>query len=63
IKEKVTVTDTDVEQVIENIRKNQVSYEPVADRAVQDGDMTVIDFEGRKDGEVIPLRNCAELLP
>lgn len=54
IKEKVTVTDTDVEQVIENIRKNQVSYEPVADRAVQDGDMTVIDFEGRKDGEVIP---------
>ncbi|QAR31871.1 trigger factor [Geovibrio thiophilus] len=54
VKEKVIVTDADVDQVIENIRKNQVSYEPVTDRAVQDGDMTVIDFEGRKDGEVIP---------
>lgn len=54
VKEKIIVKEDDVDQVIENIRKNQVSYEPVEDRAVQDGDMTVIDFEGRKDGEVIP---------
>jgi trigger factor len=54
VKETVIVKDDDVDQVIENIRKNQVTYAPVEDRGVEDGDMTVIDFEGRKDGEVIP---------
>jgi trigger factor len=53
-KEKVIISDADVDNVIENIRKNQATFQPVEGRAVKEGDLTVIDFEGRKDGVVIP---------
>lgn len=54
LKEKVIVQDADVNEIIEKIRASKAVFEPVEDRAVQEGDLTIIDFEGRKDGQVIP---------
>lgn len=44
------VEDSDVDNMIENLRKQQASWEAV-DRAAQDGDQVVIDYRGTKDGE------------
>ena len=51
------VTDEDVNAEIENERKKQARQVTV-DRAVKDGDIAVIDFEGFVDGE--PLENGKE---
>lgn len=50
INAQVEINDEDVEQVIENIRKQQASFEE-ADKAAAEGDRVTIDFEGYKDGE------------
>lgn len=44
------VTDADVEEMIEKLRSQRQSWEPV-DRAAQDGDRVIIDFKGFVDGE------------
>lgn len=44
------VTDEDVEKEIENARKMNARLISVEDRAVENGDITVIDFEGFVDG-------------
>ncbi|MDO4304652.1 MAG: trigger factor [Bacillota bacterium] len=44
------VTDEDVEAEINKERENNARNIEVTDRAVKDGDMTVIDFEGFVDG-------------
>ena len=44
-----TVTDAEVEQTIETLRKQRVNYAET-DRAAQKDDRVVIDFIGRKDG-------------
>ena len=44
-----TVTDAEVDQTIETLRKQRVNYVE-ADRAAQKDDRVVIDFIGRKDG-------------
>jgi trigger factor len=44
-----TVTDVEVEQTIETLRKQRVNYVET-DRAAQKDDRVVIDFIGRKDG-------------
>lgn len=46
----VEVTDADVDEMIETLRKNQASWEKV-DRPAQKGDRVTIDFVGTKDGE------------
>ncbi len=46
----VEVTDAEIEAEINTERENSARNIPVTDRAVQDGDMTVIDFEGFVDG-------------
>ncbi len=46
----VEVTDAEIEAEINTERENSARTIPVTDRAVQDGDMTVIDFEGFVDG-------------
>lgn len=46
----VEVTDEDVEQVIERVRRQQTEYQPV-ERAAADGDQVTIDFVGLVDGE------------
>lgn len=45
------VTDEKIDKEIENARRRAGSTETVTDRAVEDGDTAVIDFEGFKDGE------------
>ncbi len=45
------VTDTDVEEELKKVQDQNSRTVSVEDRAVKDGDMTVIDFEGFIDGE------------
>ena len=49
-KVEVTVTDEEVDAEIEKERERNARSISVTDRAVKDGDQTVIDFEGFKDG-------------
>lgn len=46
----LTVSDAEVDQTIEILRKQRTNYVP-ADRPAEKGDRLVIDFTGRKDGE------------
>lgn len=43
------IGDTDIDEMIETLRKQQASYEETA-KAAEDGDQVNIDFEGFKDG-------------
>jgi len=47
----VEVEPADIEAVIERLMKSQVSYEPQAERAAEQGDQLHIDFVGFVDGE------------
>lgn len=47
----LTVSDAEVDKTIDVLRKQRTSFE-AAERAAQDGDRVVIDFAGRKDGEL-----------
>ncbi len=49
-KPAVEVTDDEVNAELDKAREQQARTIPVEDRAVADGDMTVIDFEGFVDG-------------
>ena len=46
----ITVSDEEVEEAVNKERENNARTITVEDRAVKDGDMTVIDFEGFVDG-------------
>jgi len=46
----VTVSEADVDTVVERIRKQNVRWQPV-ERAAQEGDRININFEGRLNGE------------
>ena len=47
----LTVGDAEVDKTIEVLRKQRTTFAAV-ERAAQEGDRVVIDFTGRKDGEV-----------
>ncbi|WP_339896908.1 trigger factor [uncultured Gilvimarinus sp.] len=49
-RESAEITDEDIDNMIETLRKHQATYE-VVDRASADGDQVNIDFTGTKDGE------------
>ena len=49
-KVEVVVTDEEVEAEVEKERERNARSVSVTDRAVKEGDQTVIDFEGFKDG-------------
>lgn len=49
-KADTTVTDEEVDEAVENERDRNARTVSVEDRAVKDGDMTVIDYEGFVDG-------------
>lgn len=49
-KTDTSVTEEDINEVIERERENNARNISVEDRPVKDGDMTVIDFEGFVDG-------------
>ena len=52
-KATLTVSDAEVDQTIEVLRKQRTTYEAV-DRVSQKDDRLLIDFVGRKDGEEFP---------
>lgn len=52
-KPSVTVTDGDVDKLIENMRKARRTFVPAA-RAAMAGDTVKVDFEGQLDGEIFP---------
>lgn len=52
-KEVNKVLKKDVDSIIDNLRDKNSVFEPVEDRAVQDGDLVTIDFEGKLNGEII----------
>lgn len=49
-KPSAEVTDEDINAELENVRNQNSRTIPVEDRAVEDGDITTIDFEGFVDG-------------
>lgn len=49
-KESASIADSDVEQMVENLRKQHADWKEV-ERAAQSGDRVNIDFEGFKGGE------------
>ena len=62
-KEDLTVTEEEIDAAIDRERENNARTISVDDRAVQDGDMTVLDFEGFVDGaafEEIGRASCRE---
>ncbi|MBR1738055.1 MAG: trigger factor, partial [Firmicutes bacterium] len=50
-KKEIEVTDKDVEERLKSEQKKHSRVIEVADRAVQEGDVAVIDFEGFMDGK------------
>jgi len=50
-KAEVSVTDEEVDAEIERVRNMQARTVDVTDRAIEQGDTAVIDFEGFADGE------------
>ena len=54
-KEDRTVTEEEIDAAIDRERESNARTISVEDRAVQDGDMTVLDFEGFVDGVAFEL--------
>jgi len=53
--EKPTVSDEDINKRLEEIADSQAEYVDIKEeRAAQDGDTVIIDFEGSVDGELFP---------
>jgi len=53
----VSVTDEEVEETVNNLREQRSTYDPIEDRAAEDGDYVQISFEGRDkaDAEAKPV--------
>lgn len=49
-RERVEISDHDIDTMVENLRKQQASWEKI-DRAAQNGDQVSIDFVGKLNGE------------
>jgi trigger factor len=57
-KEKIVVDEAKIKTALENIQQSNATFESVAeDRPLQNGDFSIIDFEGFMDGA--PLENGA----
>jgi len=53
-KRKVDIESAEIDEVLEHLRQQSALLEPVEDRASQKGDVVILDFEGKKDGETVP---------
>jgi trigger factor len=54
---KVAITEENIDQAIQNLRERQADYPEVEGRALQTGDVAVIDYHGFVDGT--PVREVA----
>ena len=50
-KEKITVTEEEIDNEIERMRKENAPLRSVEDRAAQENDIAIVDFDGFHDGE------------
>lgn len=53
IKQKIKVTDEDVDKVISYLREREATYVPIENSEVKTGDLAVVDFEGYLDGKAL----------
>ena len=49
----VEISDSDIDDVIEKLRKQKISWSEI-DRAAKEGDQIILDFEGKIEGEEFP---------
>lgn len=54
VKEEVLVTDEEVQLELEALRKSNAPLQEVTDRAIQNEDVAVVDFQGYHDGTALP---------
>lgn len=50
-KDKTAVEEPEVDKALENLREQMAQFIPVEDRPSKEGDLVVIDFEGKIDGK------------
>ncbi|MGB6971363.1 MAG: trigger factor, partial [Desulfobulbales bacterium] len=50
-KEKITVADAEIDSAIDGLRREVAPLRSVEDRAVQEGDIVIADFDGFHEGE------------
>jgi len=53
-KEEVAVSDEEINQEIEKLRKEMAPLRSVEDRAIQEGDIAIVDFDGFHEGQQMP---------
>lgn len=58
-KQTVQVSDADIEQALEGLRKQKTTWSEV-ERASKDGDQLIIDFEGTVDGEAFEGNSASD---
>jgi len=51
--ERRAVADTDVDAMLDRLREQHATYEPVDGRGLEDGDFAVLTYEGRLDGQLL----------
>ncbi|MGK7344482.1 MAG: trigger factor [Candidatus Nitrospinota bacterium M3_3B_026] len=49
------VDETEIDRIIDHYRERQARFEPVEDRAVEEGDFAIIDYSAERDGA--PVEN------
>jgi trigger factor len=54
-KKDVTVSDKEVQEALDHLREQQASFDPVEDRAVENGDYAQVSFVGTPKGEGQPV--------
>ncbi len=52
-KEDISVSEEDVQSELEKLRKSMAALRSVSDRAAEDGDIIVVDFQGYHEGELM----------
>ncbi len=50
-KEKTSATEEEVDKALENLREQMAQYVPVEDRPSKEGDLLVMDFDGKINGK------------
>jgi trigger factor len=55
-KEAVDIKDTDVEAAVDQMRQQHATQVPVENRAVENGDIVVMDMEGESEGKPVAQR-------
>jgi trigger factor len=54
-KKDVTVSDKEVQEALDHLREQQASFDPVEDRAIENGDYAQVSFVGTPKGEGQPV--------